>query len=60
MKLVGMKYKNEEIYIAKILSAARCMKYGLQALHEYLNALERIQYPKRPSFWVLLQEISTM
>lgn len=46
MKLVGMKYKNEEIYIAKILSAARCMKYGLQALHQYLNATGKDSVPK--------------
>ncbi|MDY3917635.1 MAG: cobalamin-dependent protein [Candidatus Limivivens sp.] len=37
MKRVGLKYKNEEIYIARVLSAARCMKYGLQTLRTFLE-----------------------
>lgn len=51
MRLVGEKYKNEEIYIARVLSAARCMKYGLNALRTYL---EEHGIPSAPKTTVIL------
>ena len=46
MRTVGLKYKNEEIYIAKVLSAARCMKYGLAVIHRYLEETGQEYAPK--------------
>lgn len=34
---IGKKYKDDEVYIIKILSSARAMKYGLRALKPYLE-----------------------
>lgn len=38
MEKMGLRYKADEIYIAKILSAARCVKYGLRVLKPFLEA----------------------
>lgn len=38
MKDMGQRYKEDEVYIAKILSAARAMKYGLRVLKPRLEA----------------------
>lgn len=34
---IGQRYKDDEVYIIKILSSARAMKYGLKALKPYLE-----------------------
>lgn len=34
---IGQKYNNDEVYIIKILSSARAMRYGLEALKPYLE-----------------------
>lgn len=37
IRRIGENYKEDEIYIIKILSSARAMKYGLRALKPYLE-----------------------
>lgn len=37
MRDMGLRYKEDEVYIAKILSAARAMKYGLKVLRPLLE-----------------------
>jgi len=48
MRDIGMRYKADEIYIAKVLSAARSMKYGLSVLRPYieLSETEKIKHEK--------------
>lgn len=38
MRDMGQRYKEDEVYIAKVLSAARAMKYGLRVLKPRLEA----------------------
>jgi len=40
MRDIGMRYKADEIYIAKVLSAPRSMKYGLSVLRPYMELSE--------------------